>query len=282
MASVTKTLNYKSYLLFCLLFSSLFALYYPAMIRMIRFWGRSEDYSHGFLIIPLSLYILWIKRTELRRIAIIPSINGLILTLASVVIYIVAEFARITTLASASIIPVIVGSIWFLWGSPTLRTISFPLAFLVFMIPVPSQIYSAITLPLQLFVSAFSTLVVQFIGVPIFREGNVINMPEYTFQVVHACSGLRSMVSLLALSSLIAYLSLKSNLLRLVLFVSAVPIAILVNAVRVITMVLALHFFGVDLTEDALHTYFGAGIFTLAIITLFVARGLLSRWDSPT
>jgi exosortase len=262
-----------------MLLTALGALYYPSMVRLVRHWHRSDDYSHGFLIIPLSLYIIWQKREALRQALIAPAPAGLAVAAAGAAVFVLAQFAGITTLAAAAIIPILLGSVWFLWGPHVLKELLFPIVFLIFMVPVPGQIYSALTFPLQLFVSASSTLFGQLLQIPIYREGNIIHLPQHTLQVVQACSGLRSMISLLTLSAVMAYLTLGSNLLRALLFVSGVPVAILVNVVRVSAMILAFHHFDYDLTEGALHSYFGAAIFLLAILLLVALKGLLSRWD---
>ena len=262
-----------------ILLAALSALYYPAMLRLVQYWHRSEDYSHGFLIIPLSLYMIWQKRDELRRVIVQPNNAGLILTISAVGIYVIAEFAGVMTLAALSIIPITMGSIWFLFGNEMLKQLLFPVCFLIFMIPVPGQVYSAATFPLQLFVSTFSTYISQIMSIPVYREGNIIHLPEHTLQVVQACSGLRSMISLLSLSAVFGYFSLRANFLRAVLFASGIPVAIMVNVVRVVAMILAFHYFDMDLTQGSIHTFFGAAIFVLAIILLVALRGILSKWD---
>lgn len=279
MKSAGKIITSRQSLSLGLLLLSLGVLYYPALARLVGYWNRSEDYSHGFLIIPLSLYVIWQKREALRHTPIVPAGAGLVLAAAGVALFVVAEFAGITTAASAAIIPMLIGSVWYIYGPHVLRQLLFPILFLVFMIPVPGQVYSAITFPLQLFVSAVSTLLGQLLNIPIYREGNIIHLPQHTLQVVQACSGLRSMISLLTLSAVLAYLSLGSNLLRAVLFVSGVPVAIFVNVIRVFAMILAFHYFDLDLAQGAVHTYFGAAIFLLAILVLVGLRGVLRVWD---
>jgi exosortase len=147
------------------------------------------------------------------------------------------------------------------------------------MIPVPAQIYATLTIPLQLLVSKISAEISSLIGIPIYREGNLIHLPERTLQVVQACSGLRSMISLLTLSTVFAYLTLKSNLLRSILFLSGIPTAIVVNIIRVLLLIAVQYFFDYDLTGGALHTVFGMLIFVLALLLIYVTKGVLSIWD---
>jgi len=102
-----------------------------------------------------------------------------------------------------------------------------------------------------------------------------------TMQVVQACSGMRSLVSLLALSSVFGYFSLRSNFLRTILFFSGIPIAVIVNVVRVIILIGFVHYLGIDLTHGLLHTILGLAVFVLAIALLFMFRGIIKRWETP-
>ena len=174
------------------------------------------------------------------------------------------------------------GSVIYLFGTKMFKALSFPLFFLLFMIPIPSQIYSALTIPLQLFVSKVSVDISFLSGISIYREGNVIHLPGQTFQVVQACSGLRSLTSLLTLSTVFGYFTLNSNIWRSVLIVSAIPVAILVNIVRVLTTIIAFYFWGYNLSVGSVHTAFGMVIFMLAIIIIAAIRKILSIWDNPT
>ncbi len=264
------------------LLSCFIVAYVPVLQALVQTWATSDDYSHGFFIVPISLYIVWQKKEELSRIDLRPSKWGLVLFILSLMIYFLAYSAGISTLSRLTIIPLWVGIILYLFGFQILRAVIFPLFFLLFMIPVPSQIYSSLTIPLQLIVSKFSVMLTAGIGVPIFAEGNVLHLPGRTLEVVEACSGLRSLLSLFVLSLVFGYFSLRSNLLRSILFVSAIPVAILVNIVRVSLIVVAFYYFDFDLTAGAVHTWLGLGIFLLALMIIFVERWILGFWDQST
>jgi len=169
-----------------------------------------------------------------------------------------------------------------LFGFSILKECAFPLFILLFMIPVPAQIYSQLTIPLQLLVSKTSTGLAHIVGVPIYREGNVIHFPGRTLAVVQACSGLRSLMSLLTLSAIYAYLTLNSNVLRSVLFFSGVPAAILVNIIRVVMIIIAFQYFEFDLTEGKIHTILGVIIFIIAVVIVAATRSVLSKWDNAS
>ena len=270
----------KKIFLLMLLFGAFLLTYFPVIYGLLKAWAHSDEYSHGFFIVPIAVYIIWAKKERMAEMPVNSSCSGLGLIVFSLLLYIAAHFAEILTVVSLSMVLFLAGVVLFFYGRQILKELSFPLFLLLFMIPIPSQIFSIVTVPLQLFVSQLSVMAASLIGVPVFREGNVIHMPTRTLEVVQACSGLRSLISLLTLGIIIAYFTLRSNLLRSLLFVSGVPVAIFVNIVRVLVMILAFHYFDIDLTTDATHTMYGLVIFILAMAILMGLKGIFSFWDS--
>ena len=278
--SAETALNSKqNFLLPLILLAGFILAYYPVLIGLVNAWKGSDEYSHGFLIIPISAYIIWQKKNALSRVAFRPSWIGIIVVVTSLLIYTVARYADILTLAPVAMVLSLFGLVLYLYGFPMFKELFFPLCFLFFMMPVPAQVYSALTIPLQLLVSKVSVGFTHLLDLPVLREGNVIHLPDQTLQVVQACSGLRSMISLLMLSAVFGYLTLHSNILRGILFVSGVPVAVFVNIIRVVIMILAFHYFKYDLTEGAVHTVFGVVIFALALISIAFLKGVLGVWD---
>jgi len=269
------------FFLLALLFGTFILAYYPVWKRLILTWYSSDEYSHGFFIVPLACFILWKKREILAEIPARPSLWGLTLVLFSLLIYLIAHFAEILTLTSFSMVMLFAGIIIYFYGFKMLKELSFPLFLLLFMIPIPAQIYSALTIPLQLFVTKVSVWLSAHVGIPIYREGNIIHLPDRTMQVVQACSGLRSIISLLTLGAILGYFTLKSNFLRSILFLSGIPAAIFVNVIRVLLLVFAFHYFSYDLTTGSIHTIFGVIIFFLALLFIILIKGILSMWDKP-
>ena len=274
-----KTYNLPTLLLTIFLFATFIFAFFPVWKKLIITWYSSDQYSHGFLVVPISLYIIWQKKNILVKTPSRHSWWGLALVIFSLLLYLFAHFAEILTLSSFSMVLLLAGAIIYLYGFLIFRELLFPLVFLLFMIPIPGQIYASLTIPLQLFVSKLSVWLVSTIGIPVYREGNVIHLPDITMQVVQACSGLRSMISLLMLSAIISYLTLKSNILRFVLFLTGIPAAIFVNIIRVSLMVFAFYYFNYDLTKDSVHTVFGIIIFCIALIIIGLSKGVLSIWD---
>ena len=263
------------------LFVTFILAYFPVWQRLVLAWYNSDDYSHGFFIIPICIYIIWQKWDTLKETEVRPSRWGLVIVIFFLFIYIIAHLAEIVTVASLSMVLLVSGAVIYIYGFRIFKELLFPIAMLLFMIPVPAQIYSVLTMPLQLLVSKISVLAAQILGMPIYREGNIIHLPDRTLQVVQACSGLRSMTALLALSAVFGYFTLKSNTLRTILIVSGVPAAIVVNIFRVLIMVSAFHYFNYDLTKGNVHTAFGVFIFIIALFIIAATRKLLSLLDKP-
>lgn len=256
-------------------------VYVSTLINLAKGWYSSDDYSHGFLIIPICLYLIWRKKDRLCLNLREYSNVGLVVVTFSLCAFMASTITGIITLESLSLVLFIGGGIAFLLGMKNFKIMSFPIFFLLFMIPVPDQIYSAATIPLQLFVSKSSVLFLQLFDIPVLREGNVIEMPGHTLEVVQACSGLRSMISLFTLSLLFGYLTLRSNFLRGVVFLASVPIAILTNVIRVITMGVSFHSYNFDLTKGGAHTVVGLVLFIISLTLLYLLQRILSIWDNP-
>jgi exosortase len=271
--------TYPAKLFLLLLGGAFLAAFYPVWASLVNVWANSDDYSHGFVILPLVFYILWGKRERLRDAAGTGSALGLLLAVSALLLYLLARIGEILTLAPLSMILFLAGAVLYLFGFAVLRECAFSLLLLLFMIPLPAQIYSALTLPLQLVVTRVSVTLISWGGIPVINDGNVIHLPEQSFQVVEACSGLRSLTSLLLLGAVLGYFTLRSGLLRLLLFSAALPVAILVNIARVVVLMVASYFFSLDLTEGTPHTLLGLGVFALALGLLLLLQKGLVRWE---
>ena len=174
----------------------------------------------------------------------------------------------------------IVGALIFLFGIQALRVYFTPLLLLLMLIPFPDQLYIQLTFPLQLKVSQMSAAIVDWVGIPVFRAGNVLTIPEKSFEVIEACSGLRSVITLLTLSVIMGFFVLRQVPSKVILIAISVPVAIVVNLIRVVSIILLFHFFGLDLYQGTLHTLTGLVIFGLALAVLFLAGRILEFWEN--
>lgn len=251
--------------------------FHSALIQMVLSWSTNEEYSHGFLVPLISGYIMYTRRKEV--IVGCPGGRYVGLGLASLAtgIFAAASYAEMLTAMYVAILLFIWGAFLFLLGFRGCRPILFPLVFLVFTIPVPAQIYTRLTVPLQLFVSQAVEILGVYLGLPVLVEGNVITLPARTLRVVEACSGLRSMVSLMSLSAVFGHFVFEKVWKIVVLFAASIPLAIIVNIIRVLAIVVCLQFLHLDLTVGFPHLLSGAGVFLLSIGLLFWASSLLHR-----
>ena len=263
--------------LVCVLFV---AGYYPVFEILVEKWLTLEEYSHAFLILPIILYMVWDKRAVLVSDQVRYSSGGLVLVLFAALFYFFAILTQVHTIISLSMVLTVFGVLLYLAGINAVRELVTPLILLLLLIPVPEQLYIYLTFPLQIKVSQVSELVVGLSGVPVLREGNVMNIPTKSFEVVEACSGMRSIISLLSLSIIMGYFMLETKVSKLLLLIASLPIAFLVNIIRVTAMILLFHFFKLDLTEGVLHTTTGVMVFCMAMVMLLLFHKVLEYWET--
>lgn len=246
-------------------------LYSPVMWRLVKQWYNDPDYSHGFLVPLLSAYLIWQRRDKLAEISRKPSNWGVLVVLGSLGLLFLGSLGAELFLTRVSIILTICGLIVYFAGWALLRAMSFPLAFLLFAIPIPAIIYNEIVFPLQFIASRFATGILETLNLfPIMREGNVLIMPGMRLEVVEACSGIRSLMSLLALAAGYGYLAEKSNLVRWFLVLAMIPLAIISNGTRVMITALMTNYIGPKAAEGFMHEFSGWVIFVVATV-LFLA-----------
>ncbi len=256
------------------------AAYYPALKILVGKWAHSAEYNHAFFIVPIIGYIIWSKRDEIKRLPIQLSNLGLLLLLGSSLLYFFSLLTQVQTIIALSFYLTIIGSLIFLFGVRIISLLFTPLLLLLLLIPVPDQVYTRLTFPLQLEVSKISEMILRAMNVSILREGNIMSIPGKSFEVVEACSGLRSIIALSTLSILIGYFMLRQTTSRLILLVASIPTAILVNICRVTVMILLYHFFQIDLGEGIRHTSLGIIIFGAALGLLLLTERILEYWEN--
>jgi exosortase len=261
------------------LVAALFVLcFFPVFHDLVGKWANSDEYSHAFFIIPIILYMAWLKRECLFENQG-GGLFGFIFVALANVGYLVALQLEIPTIISITMVMSLVSILFYLAGVKILKELAIPILLLVMVIPIPNQLYSMITLPLQIKVSQISAQAIQLLGIPLFREGNVLSLPDKTFQVVEACSGLRSLISLTTLSLILGYFSLQKGWSKLILLAASLPAAFIVNIIRVSAMILAYHYFRLDLAEGTRHTIMGLVVFSISLILLFSTLRMLEHWE---
>jgi exosortase len=266
---------------FGLVVLSFAVLYRDVLIKLVRDWANDDNYSHGFLIIPIALYFAWERRQRLQAAVMKPSVLGLLIIVGSVAILLAGQLGAELFLTRVSLIGVTAGTIVFLLGWEHLRILFLPVAFLLLMIPIPAIIFNQIAFPLQLLASRFGETTLSLLDIPVLREGNVITLANTQLEVAEACSGIRSLISLLTLGIVYGYFVHPSAWVRTVLAVATIPVAILANGLRVAGTGVAAHYYGAEAAEGFFHTFSGWLVFLAAFAMLFVMHRLIAWWAPP-
>jgi exosortase len=249
--------------------------YAPVLQRLVQQWVNDDDMGHGFFVPVVATYIAWQRRDDLLSEATFPSWWGLLVVAYGAAQLYVATLGAELFLARTAFLISLVGAILFLGGIRYLRILLFPLLLLCFMVPIPAIIYNQITFPLQLIASRVAETSLSVLGVPVLREGNILELPSQSLSVVEACSGIRSLLSLSFLSLVYAYFFDSKLWMRPLLLVATVPIAIAANASRV-TFTGLLSEYSPGLAEGFFHGASGWVIFMVALAILVVFHQLVN------
>ncbi|MCS6951938.1 MAG: exosortase [Bryobacterales bacterium] len=249
--------------------------YGPVLARLARQWIADPDMGHGIFVPCVAGYIVWRRRAELARLQPAPNWWGLGLVVWGALQLFVATLGAELFLARTAFLISLVGVIMTLSGTQTVRVLAFPLFLLCFMIPIPAIIYNQITFPLQLLASRLAESWLALTGLPVLREGNILELPSRNLNVVEACSGVRSLLSLSFLSLVFAYFFDAKVWMRPLLLVLSVPIAVAANAARVALTGLVGEW-RPELVEGFFHDASGWIIFLLALLMLTVFHRLVN------
>lgn len=251
-------------------------LYHDVIRRLVDDWRVDENYSHGFLIPLISGYALWTQR---QRLAALPLQPRLLLGSALVVAAVAFHLAGVLTgelyASRLSLVVSLAGLTLYFGGWAWLRGLAFPIGLLLLALPVPSIIFNPLAFRLQLLASDYATRVIQLCGIPALREGNIIELAALKLQVVEACSGIRSLMTLATLAVVYGYFFERQRWRRVMLLLAVGPIAVLTNAARVaVTGVLA-HTQGAAVAEGFLHGFSGTLVFVAAVLLLLTCAQML-------
>lgn len=240
-------------------------LYGSVLIGLARQWESDPNYSHGWVIAPIALALAWRERDRLRNAARRPSNLGLAVILASLFVFIVGSLGAELFLTRISLIGVLAGTILYVSGWTHLRLLAFPVLFLVFMIPLPAIVFDRIAVSLQLLASSLGEQLLRTAGVAVLRDGNVLRLATVTIHVDEACSGIRSLMTLVSITTLIGYLFEPRWWLRVAVAAAAVPLAVVLNGVRIGVTGLAAIQFGPAAARGPVHDAAGAIVFAIAL-----------------
>ena len=253
------------------------ALYHEIFAGLLYDWDNDPNYSHGFIVPFMSAYFVYERWGQLRRIPIRPSALGIPILILGVALLVIGSVGAELFAQRVSFIVVLMGLILLLFGTRILATLGLPLVFLLFMIPLPAIVVNTIAFPLQIFAAQTASFCLFNLGIPVLREGNLITLAGSTLEVAEACSGLRSLMALLALGTVYAYFSQRQMWKRWALVLLSIPIAILANAFRVTGTGVLANYWGTEAAEGFYHTFEGWIVFVVAFVLLLICGILLAR-----
>ncbi len=254
----------------------LLAAYMPSLCWMWNRWFANDSYySHGILIPLVSLLLIFRKKEVLEKLPPEPSPWGLRIFLLGIVLYWASAIMHVYFTSGFSMLIVMAGLVLYFYGEKTLREISFPLLFLIFMIPLPIIVVAFICFKLKIVAAQLATLILNFIGLHATQQSSIIKMRHSYVLVEDSCGGLRSLVSLTALGSIFAY-QLKSNVAKkILLFLSTMPIATITNTFRIVFLSVVGELWGTEYTRGLLHSLSGFLVFAFAFIMLLALKKFL-------
>jgi exosortase len=247
-------------------------LYRHVLAKLVSDWWTDDNYSHGFFIIPIAAYLAWERRDRFFAAVQRPTIVGLLVLIGSVLVLAAGVLGSELFLTRISLLGATVGIVLFFFGWARLRVLAFPMAFLILMIPLPAIIFNQITLPLQLLASRFGEAALGAADIPVLREGNILILASTTLEVAEACSGIRSLVSLLTLGIVFGYFSDSRVWVRSLIALSSIPVAVIANGARVAGTGIASDYVGPAAAEGFFHEFSGWMVFVAAFAMMIIIQ----------
>ncbi len=251
-------------------------MYHQILWKMALDWWEDPNYSHGFLIPIITGYLIWERRAAIKQLQLRPSVLGPVVLILAGALYIVGQVAGELFTQRLSFVVTLAGLVFSWGGLPLWRILWGPVCYLFFMIPLPYIVYDSIAFPLKLIATKTSTYILQLLGVTMYSEGNLIFLPNTTLEVADACSGIRSLISVLALAVIIAKYTQRTTFKGIILVLLSVPVVLLCNMLRIIVTGL-LASTDPELSTGFFHAFSGEAIFLAGVAILFGIAFLMGR-----
>ena len=250
----------------------LLLLYVRVGTKLVADWYNIPDFSHGFLIPFFALFLLWDKRQAIAATPTRPSWAGLSLVILGLLLLLTGVFGADLFLSRTSFVVLMAGIVWTLFGKAMLSELKFVLFVLLLAIPFPAVVFNQLTFPLQLMASRMASALLPLAGVPVLREGNVIQLPAMQLEVAEACSGIRSLMSLFTVAVIYGYFLERTTLRRTILALASLPIAIAANAMRIFGTGLCVQYWDPDKALGFFHEFSGWLMFLISLGCLYLVH----------
>jgi exosortase len=254
----------------------LLALYMPVLAPVISQWGWDENMGYGFFVVPVAIYIFWLDRENILAAPVKPYWPALSLLVLGFALMLLGFLGALSFISRIAFIVTLIGVVWTVAGTAVMRAALFPILLLLFMFPIPLYAYQRMTLPLQSVAANLAAWGLDLIGIPVLQQGNVLQLPDRPLEVVEACSGIRSLLSLTFLAVAYGRLCEPRIWARIALVISTVPIAIICNGSR-ITLTGILTQYRPAIAEGAYHAFEGWVIFMFELVVLLGFHRILTR-----
>lgn len=255
-------------------------LYAGVAAKLVYDWYDLPDFSHGFIVPFFSAFLIWERRQRLAATPIAPSWAGIPLVMLGLLMLLTGRFGADLFLSRLSFLALLAGAVWTVAGLRVLRVLLFPIGVLLLAIPLPAVVFNQLTFPLQMLASRVAADMLPLAGVPVLREGNVINLPAMQLEVAEACSGIRSMMSLFTVAVFFGYLFERSNVRRVLLALCSLPIAVAANSLRIFGTGLCVQYWDPDKAMGFFHEFSGWLMFLVSLACLYLIHLATRRFGS--
>lgn len=250
------------------------ALYSETLWSMVYTWERMQTYAHGFLILPITAWLIWDRRDLLAGLAVKPELRALVVLAGAVLLWLLAYLVDALVIQQLALVSIMVAGTWLILGNTVTWAVAFPLAFLFFMVPVGDDLVP----PMMEFTASFTVAAVKLSGIPVYREGLFFALPSGNWSVVQACSGIRYLIASVCLGCLYAYLTYQVIWKRGLFIVASIVVPVIANGLRAYMIVMIGHLSGMELATGVDHLIFGWVFFGIVMLILF---SIGSIWRDP-
>jgi exosortase D (VPLPA-CTERM-specific) len=256
-------------------------LYSKSFLDLVWQWDNREEYSHGYFIPIVAIYFIWQRRAQLQQLNFSASWLGFFLVVIGALLYLVGAASVLYVLMQYSFVLVLIGLLWAVMGSQAIKTIILPLLMLFFAIPLPEYLDVLLSSKLQLISSSLGVSLIQWFKIPVYQDGNLIDLGIYKLQVVEACSGLRYLFPLLSIGFMCVYMFKAALWKRVLVFFSCIPITILMNSFRIGMIGILVDGWGIAMAEGFLHDFEGWIVYMTCLGLLILEMMFINSLTSP-
>ena len=267
-------LNYKATLVVALIIFAVPIIFFDTTARMIHVWNVNETFTHGYLIFPIALWLIWRKRRQLSRYTIEPELRPLLLLVLALIAWFLGDIVDVQVVKQLAMIGSIPILVWLLLGRNILLATLFPMCYLFFAVPIGQSLIP----PMMELTADFTVFLIQLSGIPIYRDGLFFTLPSGSWSVVEECSGVRYLIASLALGAIYAYISYQMLRKRILFMIVAAIVPIIANGLRAYGIVMIGHLSGMELATGADHLLYGWVFFGIIIFVMFYLGGY---WSDP-